>query len=83
MSDRVKIIGGPWPERIGCTATIVYPINDHDAHIYPFRDRTRNDVVVKIDNDPLVCTDPKHDFCDKGDQRYSCIMRRQWVRPLG
>jgi hypothetical protein len=32
--DRYRIVGGPWPERVGLIAHIVYPSSDHG--VYPF-----------------------------------------------
>lgn len=48
---RVRITGGPWPERIGAVGTIVGP--PEGTHGYPWAGLDRNEIVVLLDNDPF------------------------------
>ena len=50
---RIRVIGGPWPERIGLTGTIVTPTAD-EAFLYPFRGLGKREVVIHLPNDPIV-----------------------------
>lgn len=49
---RIRIIGGPWPERIGARGFIRYPTTS-EAKVYPFHGLGRDEVVVLLDDDPI------------------------------
>lgn len=65
---RIEVVGGPWPERIGCTGVIVEGGRDE----YPFWCKAVHEVVLRLDNDPL--TQIMRD--------YSCVMSRSSVKIL-
>lgn len=45
----IRVIGGPWPERIGLTGYIVPKLRDE----YPWAGCPRHEVVIFIKDDPL------------------------------
>lgn len=47
--ERIVVVGGPWPERIGLTGHIVPQLRNE----YPWHGCPKNQVVIFIDNDPL------------------------------
>lgn len=53
MAERIRIVDGPWPERIGCEGVIVDPTSEQ-ARIYPFRGLGLGEAVVLLDRDPLL-----------------------------
>lgn len=58
---RIKVISGPWPERIGATGIIVTPGRTCPVSEYPRVDG--DDVVVRLDDDPLEAPDSEHWTC--------------------
>jgi len=48
---RIRVTGGPWPERIGCTGRIV--TDELDPNIYPRHGLGRYETIIKLDEDPL------------------------------
>lgn len=65
--ERIKVTGGPWPERIGCAGSIVADPGDG---VYPFsRGRRPHEVVILLDEDPLTDTGPRWWTCciDRAD----------------
>lgn len=48
--EQIRVIGGPWPERIGLTGRIVPKLRDE----YPWHGCPKNEVVIFIDDDPLT-----------------------------
>lgn len=46
---RFTVVGGPWPDRIGCTGFTVIGPRD----VYPWAGLGRTEVVVKLDDDPV------------------------------
>lgn len=67
--ERIKIVGGPWPERIG---SLGYVVADPGDGIYPFDKRLRDEVVVKLDDDPLGA----------GYDTWTCVIRIKDVKWL-
>lgn len=57
QGQRIVVTGGPWPERHGCTGTIVVPTSEA-ARIYPHHGKGKGEVIVCLDNDPLHATSP-------------------------
>jgi hypothetical protein len=53
---RVRVTGGPWPERIGATGRIV--TDECDPKIYPRAGLGRFETIVLLDDDPLSASDP-------------------------
>jgi hypothetical protein len=47
---RIRVVGGPWPERIGLTGHVV---KDPGDGIYPFSGRAKGEIIIFIDDDPL------------------------------
>lgn len=68
------MIGGPWPERIGCEGRVVD--DELDPRIYPLKGRGRNEVVILLDDDPLR-TGSK-----PADDQWSCVIGRKDVVEL-
>lgn len=67
---RIRIIGGPWPERIGCEGVIVEAPKGYDR--YPFHKLPASEVAVLLDDDPLSC---EKRGCDHSPDRYlSCTL---------
>lgn len=68
----VTVIGGPWPERIGCTGRVV--ARDRDE--YPFNGLGKNEVVILLDDDPLTRNRKVH-------PSWSCVMDRSHLSHEG
>lgn len=74
MTQRIRVTGGPWPERIGLEGVIVEP-SPEDAKLYPFKGRGKTEVIIHLDDDPL-------------DQRYgyvsywTCAMDRRDIEEI-
>lgn len=51
MGQRITVIGGSWPERIGCTGRIV--TDDLPDGIYPRSGRRATEVILLLDDDPI------------------------------
>lgn len=62
MTTRIRITGGPWPERIGAEGVTVADPGDG---IYPFDKPRKGEVIVLLDNDPLPT--PKGAFTGEDD----------------
>ena len=64
---RVRITGGPWPERVGCEGVQCLPAADGT---YPHP--SRSEVIVLLDADPL----------GEGRWSWSCCLSRRDVEWL-
>lgn len=53
MAERIRVTGGPWPERIGCEGVIVEPTPEQ-AKVYPWPGRGKDEVIILLDKDPLL-----------------------------
>lgn len=75
------MIGGPWPERIGCEGRVVD--DELDPRIYPLKGRAGNEVVILLDDDPLS-HEPKGEFSTTAEQdaAWSCVIGRKDVVEL-
>ena len=69
---RVRVVGGPWPERIGAVGVIVPKLRRE----YPWVGLGRNEVVVLLDDDPLGRTDGR-DWTHVIDQRDLAPVREE------
>ncbi len=79
--QRVRIVGGPWPERIGCEGRIV--THKLDRKVYPRHGMGRGETIVLLDDDPIVCEPrPWHD-CTETRRVWSCVMSKKDVAPVG
>lgn len=70
---RVALVGNPWPERAGARGCIAQvPVEYGD--VYPVHGLGPNEVIVKLDNDPLASEDQPvmHHW-------WSCVMDRRNV----
>jgi hypothetical protein len=80
---RIRVVGGPWPERIGCTGRVV--TEELDPKIYPRAGLGRYETIIHLDDDPLVtppCGD-YHCFHNHDRQRgWSCVIDFRDVEPL-
>lgn len=65
---RVRVVGGPWPERIGCEGVEVDA--PAGARHYPFVGLGKDETVVLLDNDPLL---PHRPY----PVAWSCVYRRK------
>ena len=52
MSRRIRVTGGPWPERVGLEGCILIPTPEQAKH-YPFLGRSTDEAIVLIDDDQL------------------------------
>lgn len=50
---RVRITGGPWPERIGCTGVVV-PAPRVPRLTYPWADLPNSHLIILLDKDPVA-----------------------------
>lgn len=68
VNIRIRVIGGPWPERIGCEGHVV---PDPGDRIYPF-DKPLSDAwrVVHLDGD------------DGLDRTWTCVIRKRDIEFL-
>lgn len=57
---RIRVIGGPWPERVGCEGVIAVRPTDERGKKYPWHDAHKSPHLVHIllDDDPLAFTGP-------------------------
>ena len=62
MTDRIRVTGGPWPERIGLEGVIVPKLRDE----YPWDDRNTKEVIIFIPDDPLCDSDGRDWTCSIG-----------------
>jgi len=72
----VRIIGGPWPERIGCEGVIVPA---PAVAVAPWHGMGPDDVIVLLDDDPVggEC------FGIPPDRAWTCRIRRSMVEVVG
>lgn len=77
MTERIVVIGGPWPGRLGCVGVIV---DDPGDGIYPFDKPTPGEVVVLLDDDP-VTRGPQGPFGKSPEERrrWTCRLDRSCV----
>jgi hypothetical protein len=76
MTSRIRVVGGPWPERIGCVGSVVTPTPER-AKRYPFAGRHKADVIIHLDDDPLARSTP-NPFNDERDL-WTCAIGRKDV----
>lgn len=78
---RIRVIGGPWPERIGREGRTVE--DELDPRIYPLKGRSGNEVVILLDDDPLSHR-PKGEFSNTAEEDavWSCVIGRKDVVAL-
>lgn len=77
MSQRIVVVGGPWPERIGCEGVIVEP-SAAEARRYPFAGRGPKEVLILLDDDPVVPRDG-----DVGEFGTTAEERKRWTCVIG
>jgi hypothetical protein len=71
---RIRVTGGPWPERIGCTGRIV--TDELDPKIYPRHGLGRYETIILLDDDPLDHLDRRR------PRRWSMVIDFRDVEPL-
>lgn len=64
---RIRVIGGPWPERVGRLGHVMIPI-PIERGLYPFRGLGKDEEVIRLDDDPLDCTSPA--------EGWTCVIAR-------
>jgi hypothetical protein len=54
-TDRILVVAGPWPERVGCYGHIVEfePTAEWPTPMYPWAGLGDGEVVIVIDDDPI------------------------------
>lgn len=57
--QKIRVIGGPWPERIGLTGHIVPKLRNE----YPWHGCPKSEVIIWIDGDPLTANFPADWSC--------------------
>lgn len=72
MTRRIRVTGGPWPERHGAEGVIV----DRKRDEYPWSGLGNAEVVILLDDDPLVPPERRH-----GD--WTCAINASDVEYLG
>jgi len=87
-AQRVRVIGGPWKERIGCLGHIVEPTPEWQQ-VYPFVGLQAHKAIIVLDDDPLSCRNLgcEHEsgsaMCtEKWDPRWSCVINRRDLERL-
>jgi hypothetical protein len=83
MIQRIRITGGPWPERIGCFGQVAEPSAER-ARMYPFAGVHPADLVIHLDDDPLT-THGGGTFSHNGqdeDELWTCVLGRADVEML-
>lgn len=84
----MRVVAGPWPERVGCLGTTVQA--PPGPPVYPWSKLPRSEVVLLLDDDPLAC---EKRGCDHGPFRilschvkdgtpWTCVMAASDVWPL-
>lgn len=48
---RIRVTGGPWPERVGLEGSLVEPTEYRDE--YPYNGLMRDEVIILLDDDPV------------------------------
>ncbi len=76
MSQRVRILSCPWPERIGREGSVV---PDPGDGIYPFNKRGTGEVVLLLDDDPLFDPEREGEF----PRNWTCVMDAADIEFLG
>ena len=51
MGDRVRIVGGPWPERVGALGHVADRPAGRAGSVYPWPGRGSDEVIVLLDKD--------------------------------
>lgn len=68
MTRQITVIGGPWPERIGCKG---YDVTDTlAANMYPRAGMHRSEVIIRLDDDPLA-------YRTYVDHIWTCVISRR------
>ena len=70
-----RVIGGPWPERIGLPCRIVPPLRD-EYPWSPYR-KQRGQVVIWIDDDPLNGNETAEELRD-----WTCCIYADSIAPI-
>lgn len=81
--SRIRITGGPWPERVGCSGRVV----DGPAAgaLYPWAGLAEGSIVVLLDDDPLGCDKEGCDHspgslaCTWSEPPWSCVIHRRYT----
>ena len=71
----IRVVGGPWPERIGLEGTVAEPTAEQ-AKRYPFKGRLKTEIIIYIPNDPLYM---KYGYTDDG---WTCATDRKDVEEV-
>lgn len=82
MSRRVEVVGGPWRERVRCYG---WTVDDPGTGEYPFDHRMQNEVVIRLDNDPLLVHRTPGEFATEpgalsNGERWTCVIARKDLR---
>lgn len=72
--SRVRVVAGPWPERINCTGAIVNP---NGRKVYPWSGNPASQVVVLLDDDPMACA--KRGCGHREKESFSCNFHPTWT----
>lgn len=73
--ERIEVVGGPWPERIGCLGRVVTPPAGYRT--YPFDKRVTSEVIILLDDDPLGATEHH-----TSGPAWTCAIGRKDVRSV-
>lgn len=69
---RVTLFATPWPERNGARGAIVAAPAGY--YRYPWAGLGKRDVVVLLDDDPLVHPERRPDPANYGGQGWTCVV---------
>lgn len=72
----IRVIGGPWPERVGCTGRIV--TDELPDGIYPRAGRAADEVIVLLDDDPIANWHGGYDQ----ERGWTCVLFRSDVEAI-
>lgn len=50
---RIRVVGGPWPQRIGCEGTVVHQPNGPGVYPDDPRSDAQGEVLILLEGDPL------------------------------
>jgi len=81
MTQRIVVVGGPWPSRIGAEGALAEPTPQR-ARTYPFATCPKWQVIVLLDDDPEPHIPGPFARSDEERALWSCCLDRADVRFL-
>jgi hypothetical protein len=81
VTQRIRVVGGPWPERHGAEGIIAEPSPER-ARTYPFATCPKWQVIVRLDNDGVPHVPGPFARGDEERALWTCVLDRTDVEFL-